>query len=61
MNRRIVLSPDAWADLDSAARWYDRIERNLSRRFRAEVDKTLYVLQDILTRLSEFVILLDAY
>lgn len=41
MNCRIVLSPDAWADLDSAARWYNRIDKSLSRRFRAEVDRTL--------------------
>ena len=41
MNRRIVLSPDAWADLDSAARWYTRIEKDLSRRFRAEIDRAL--------------------
>ena len=42
MSRRIILSPDAWADLDAAARWYNRKETNLSRRFRAEVDKTLF-------------------
>ncbi len=41
MNRRIILSPDAWADFESAARWYRRKERNLSGRFKAEVQTTL--------------------
>ena len=42
MNRRIILSPDARADLAAAARWYYRKEVNLSRRFTAEVDTTLF-------------------
>jgi plasmid stabilization system protein ParE len=37
MNRRIILSPDARADLTAAARWYHHKEIDLSRRFRAEV------------------------
>ena len=41
MSRRIILSPDARADLESAARWYRRKEINLSHRFRAEVRSTL--------------------
>ena len=41
MSRRIILSPDARVDLDTAARWYHRQEANLSRRFKAEVDLTL--------------------
>src|SRR5688572_25200220 len=41
MNPRIILSPDAQADLDSAARWYRRVNIDLSRRFRAEVAATL--------------------
>jgi len=41
MSRRIILSPDARAQLDAAARWYSRKEINLPRRFRAEVQSTL--------------------
>ena len=37
MSRRIILSPDARANLQSAARWYRREDMNLSRRFKAEV------------------------
>jgi plasmid stabilization system protein ParE len=42
MSRRIILSPDARVDLDTTARWYRRKETNLSRRFKAEVDITLF-------------------
>jgi plasmid stabilization system protein ParE len=41
MNRRIILSPGARADLNAAARWYRQKEINLSRRFKAEVWSTL--------------------
>jgi toxin ParE1/3/4 len=41
MNRRIILSPDARADLNAAARWYRHQEINLSRRFKAEVRSML--------------------
>src|SRR5918992_5088074 len=41
MIRRIVLSPDARAEFDAAARWYRRQGINLSRRFIAEVRSTL--------------------
>jgi plasmid stabilization system protein ParE len=41
MYRRIIPSPDARADVESAARWYRRKEANLSRQFRAEVRTTL--------------------
>jgi toxin ParE1/3/4 len=42
MNRHIIPSPDARADLESIARWYRRIDSNLSRQFRAEARKTLF-------------------
>ena len=41
MSCRIILSPDARADLDAAAQWYHRKEIGLSRRFRAEIRTTL--------------------
>ena len=41
MSRRIILSPDARADLDAAARWYRRTDINLSHRFRSEVRSTI--------------------
>ena len=41
MSRRIILSPDARADLEDAARWYRRKESHLSQRFKAEVRSTL--------------------
>jgi len=41
MSRRIILSPDAGADLNTAARWYRRTNPNLSHRFKAEVHITL--------------------
>ncbi len=41
MNRRIILSPDARADIGSAARWYQREQASLSFRFRAEIRSTL--------------------
>jgi hypothetical protein len=36
-----ILSPDAEAELDSAVRWYQRIDRNLGFRFRLETLATL--------------------
>lgn len=41
MNRRIILSPGARADLISSALWYHRIEAALAFRFRAEVQANL--------------------
>jgi plasmid stabilization system protein ParE len=41
MSRRIILSPDARADLDAAGRWYRRKEIGLSHRFRAEIRTSL--------------------
>src|SRR5687767_3078764 len=41
MNRCIILSPGARADLAAAARWYRHQQANLSRRFKAEVDSML--------------------
>ena len=41
MSPRIILSPDARADLESAAGWYRRENTDLSRRFEAEVWATL--------------------
>jgi len=42
MNYRVILSPDAKADLRAAIRWYDDIQSQLSVRFEAE---TLAVLR----------------
>jgi plasmid stabilization system protein ParE len=42
MNRRIILSPDARADLRSIARWYRRHGTTLVHRFEAEFDAVLY-------------------
>lgn len=42
MSPRIILSPDARAEFESAARWYLRQEVDLSRRFEAEVSATLW-------------------
>lgn len=40
MGRRIILSPGARADLQSAKRWYQLIDLTLSFRFRMETQKT---------------------
>jgi plasmid stabilization system protein ParE len=42
MNRRIILSPDARADLTSIARWYRRKQLDLALRFGAEVREALF-------------------
>jgi hypothetical protein len=41
MRYRSILSPDAEADFDSAARWYRRIDQNLEFRFTLETFATL--------------------
>jgi toxin ParE1/3/4 len=41
MRRRIIPSPDAEADLESAKRWYQLKEAKLSSRFRMETQKAL--------------------
>jgi len=41
MNYRIVLSPDAQADIGSVIQWYDRIDPKLALRFRLEMRTTL--------------------
>ena len=41
MSPRIILSPGARANLQSAARWYRRQDPDLSRRFEAQVWATL--------------------
>lgn len=41
MTRRIILSPDAEADLNSAIIWYQRVEVSLGSRFKAETRATL--------------------
>ena len=41
MNRRIILSPDARADLRSAAEWYNRQDPDLSSRFLDDLQLTL--------------------
>ena len=41
MKYRIVLSPDAQADIGSVIRWYQRIDPNLAFRFRVEMRTTL--------------------
>ncbi|HJS23541.1 MAG TPA: type II toxin-antitoxin system RelE/ParE family toxin [Pyrinomonadaceae bacterium] len=41
MTRRIILSPDAEADIASAIVWYQRIELSLGFRFKAETRATL--------------------
>jgi plasmid stabilization system protein ParE len=41
MSRRIILSPDAQADIRSAVRWYQHKETNLSFRFKAELRTSL--------------------
>lgn len=47
MNRRIILTAVAEAQLDSIARWYHLREANLSARFRAEV-------YEMLRRIAQF-------
>lgn len=39
--RRIILSPDAKADIRSAVRWYKRTDPNLAFRFKSEIRGTL--------------------
>ena len=39
--RRIILSPDAKADIRSTAQWYERIDPNLTFRFTLETRATL--------------------
>ena len=41
MKYRSVLSPGAEADIGSAVRWYQRINRNLASRFKLETFATL--------------------
>lgn len=41
MGRHLILSPDAEADVKSANRWYQEIEKSLSVRFKAEVGTAL--------------------
>ena len=41
MNRRIILSPDAEADIASAIAWYQRIELSWGSRFKTETHATL--------------------
>ena len=41
MNYRIVLSPDAKADISSAVWWYKRTDPNLAFRFTLEAFETL--------------------
>ena len=41
MKRRIILSPDAEADIASAIAWYQRIELSWGSRFKAETRTTL--------------------
>ena len=41
MNYRIVLSPDAKADISSAVWWYQRRDPNLAFRFTLEAFETL--------------------
>ena len=41
MNRRIILSPDAEADIASAIAWYQRIEPSWGLRFKADTRATL--------------------
>ena len=41
MKRRIILSPDAEADIASIIAWYQRIELSLGSRFKAEASATL--------------------
>src|SRR5262245_49451218 len=41
MNRRIILSPDARADLISSARWYHSKQVDLPLRFASEVKEAL--------------------
>ena len=37
MRYRVIPSPDAEADIDSAVRWYQRIDPNLAFRFTSEM------------------------
>ena len=39
--RRIILSPDAKADIRSTIRWYQRTDPNLALRFKLETRATL--------------------
>lgn len=39
--RRIILSPDAKADMRSTIRWYQRTDPNLALRFKLETRATL--------------------
>jgi plasmid stabilization system protein ParE len=41
MNRRIILSPDAEADISSAIAWYQLVELSLGSRFEAATRATL--------------------
>ncbi len=45
MNYRVDLTPDADADLSSAARWYHRIDPNLDFRFTLETLATLHRIE----------------
>lgn len=42
MSYRIILSPDAHADLRSAIRWYKQEQIDLSLRFKARIQATLH-------------------
>ena len=41
MNHRVILSPDAEEDIESAIRWYVNIDVHLGSRFSAETDAAL--------------------
>jgi plasmid stabilization system protein ParE len=45
MKYRIILSPDANADIGSAVLWYQRINPNLAFRFLSETDKTIRLIR----------------
>lgn len=41
MTRRLILRPEAEADIAVAAQWYEERKRGLSLQFRAALDRTL--------------------
>jgi plasmid stabilization system protein ParE len=51
MTRRIILSPDAEADIRSSYRWYQRRETDAAERFKAEIK---LILDRIARRPFEF-------
>jgi plasmid stabilization system protein ParE len=58
MSRRIILSPDAEADIRSAVRWYLLREESAALRFRTEIQTECF---DMISRIYKILLLQGNY